>query len=51
MILQFLKTMSSKEVLKGKSDGCNINQGEHALVELHLSTNLAIRAINRETSY
>jgi hypothetical protein len=28
--------------IKGKSDGCNINQGEHALVELHLSTNLAI---------
>ena len=28
--------------IKGKSDGCNINQGEHVLVEVHLSTNLAI---------
>jgi hypothetical protein len=26
--------------IKGKSDGCNINQ--YALVDLHLSTNLAI---------
>jgi hypothetical protein len=28
--------------IKGKSNGCNINQGDHALVELHLSPNLAI---------
>jgi hypothetical protein len=31
-----------KKSIKGKSNGCNINKGEHALVELHLCTNLAI---------